>query len=296
MSVRNERANSGKTMFPRKKSIRLQTLIGKIVTYTILILAGITFILPFFWMVSSSLKPIDKIFSIPIQWLPEEAQWANYSQAFNVLPLGRYFSNTAMVTGLNIVGSLISCTLAAYGFSRLDFWGKDVFFLVLIATMMLPFQVTIIPLFLLFSRLGWINTFLPLVVPSFFGNAFYIFLMRQYFSTIPAELEEAAIIDGCGRFRVFFNIILPLTKPALVTVMLFTFMGAWNDFFNPLIYISSPRRFTIALGLSQFRSEFGSYWHLLMAGSTVAIAPCLILFFFFQRYFLEGIASTGLKG
>ncbi|MGI6565785.1 MAG: carbohydrate ABC transporter permease [Limnochordia bacterium] len=283
-------------MSQRKGSIKIQYYIRMLATYVILILAGISFAMPFFWMVSSSLKPINEIFLIPIQWLPKTPQWHNYREAFSVLPLGRYFLNSAIVTGLNIVGSLVSCTLAAYGFARLNFWGRDALFFALIATMMLPFQVTIIPLFVLFSRLGWVNTFRPLIVPSFFGNAFYIFLMRQYFSTIPRDLEEAAIIDGCGTVRTFFSIILPLTKPALVTVMLFTFMGVWNDFFNALIYISSPSKFTIALGLSQFRSEFGSYWHLLMAGSTAAILPCLLLFFFFQRYFLEGIASTGLKG
>lgn len=277
-------------------TVKLRRVAAAIVTYLILTIGGIAFSVPFYWMVMSSLKPIDEIFTFPIQWWPKVPQWQNYVDAFTFLPFGSYLWNSAKITVLNIIGTLFSCTLAAYGFARLQFKGRNVLFMLILGTMMLPAQVSIIPLFVMFSRMRWINTYYPLIVPSFFGNALYIFMMRQYFTTIPVELEEAARIDGCGYLRTFLTIFLPLCKPVLVTVTLFTFMGVWNDFFNPLLYINSPHLNTVALGLAQYQSEFGSYWHLMMASSVVAILPCLLIFFFFQRYFVEGIAATGLKG
>ncbi|MBC7320426.1 carbohydrate ABC transporter permease [bacterium] len=263
--------------------------------YILLTLGAIVFGLPFFWMLSTSLKPIEDVFLIPIKWIPNPIKWNNYVEALTAVPFGRYFINSTKITLLSIIGHLISCTLAAYGFARIPFKGRDILFFLLLGTMMLPSQVTIIPLFIIFKQLGWVNTHLPLYIPSFFGGAFYIFLLRQYFMTLPTELEEAAIIDGCGYMRIFWDIYLPLSKNALITVVIFSFMGSWNDFFRPLIFINSPDKFTVPLGLAGFRSEMGNYWHYLMAASVVAVIPCILLYFFFQRYFIEGIALTGLK-
>jgi len=267
-----------------------------ILGYMLLTLGAIAFGLPFFWMLSTSFKPIEDVFIIPIKWIPNPIKWNNYIEALTIFPFGRYFINSTKITLLSIIGHLISCTLAAYGFARIPFKGRELLFFLLLGTMMLPSQVTIIPIFIIFKKLGWVNTHLPLYVPSFFGGAFYIFLLRQYFMTIPVELEEAAIMDGCGYLRIFWNIYLPLSKNALITVIIFSFMGSWNDFFRPLIFINSPDKFTIPLGLAGFRSEMGNYWHYLMAASVVAVIPCILLYFFFQRYFIEGITLTGLKG
>jgi multiple sugar transport system permease protein len=218
-----------------------------------------------------------------------------------------FFRNTAILVVLNVVGSLISCTLVAYGFARLRAPGKSVLFLILLATMMLPFPVTMVPLYELFVRTGELtqqigmfrigqDTLWPLFLPAFFGNAFLIFLLRQFFMTIPRELEEAAVIDGANRVQVLWSIFLPLTKPALVTTIIFTFMGVWNDFMGPLVYLDSPRNFTVTLGLRFFMGQFTADYHLLMAASLVALLPMLILFFLGQRFFIEGITMTGIKG
>lgn len=279
----------------RRHGIPLQQSYRTLIAYILLTFGAIVFGLPFFWMLSTSLKPIEDVFLLPIKWIPNPIKWNNYLEALTAVPFGRYFINSTKITLFSIIGHLISCTLAAYGFARIPFKGRDILFFLLLGTMMLPSQVTIIPLFIIFKQLGWVNTHLPLYIPSFFGGAFYIFLLRQYFMTIPTELEEAAIIDGCGYIRIFWDIYLPLSKNALITVVIFSFMGSWNDFFRPLIFINSPDKFTVPLGLAGFRSEMGNYWHYLMAASVVAVIPCILLYFFFQRYFIEGIALTGLK-
>lgn len=279
----------------RRHGIPLQQSYRILIAYILLTFGAIVFGLPFFWMLSTSLKPIEDVFLLPIKWIPNPIKWNNYLEALTAVPFGRYFINSTKITLFSIIGHLISCTLAAYGFARIPFKGRDILFFLLLGTMMLPSQVTIIPLFIIFKQLGWVNTHLPLYIPSFFGGAFYIFLLRQYFMTIPTELEEAAIIDGCGYIRIFWDIYLPLSKNALITVVIFSFMGSWNDFFRPLIFINSPDKFTVPLGLAGFRSEMGNYWHYLMAASVVAVIPCILLYFFFQRYFIEGIALTGLK-
>jgi multiple sugar transport system permease protein len=275
---------------------RKSTALLSILVYVLLIIGACAFVIPFAWMISSSLKPEHLIFRTPIKWLPRPAVWRNYYEAFTLVPFALYYKNTAIITLLGVIGELIASALAGYGFSRLKFWGRNALFLVIMGTMMLPAQVTLIPLFIIFRRFGWLNTLLPLIVPQMFGSPFNIFLMRQYFLTIPTELEDAALIDGAGALRTFYAIFLPLVKPALVTIAIFTFMANWNDFFGPLIYLNNARKFTISLGLMAFQVEQGTIWSLLMAASVTSIIPCLLIFACFQKYFVEGMALTGLKG
>ncbi|MDH3252076.1 MAG: carbohydrate ABC transporter permease, partial [Ignavibacteria bacterium] len=208
--------------------------------------------------------------------------------------------NTMIITSVVMVATLFSCSITAYGFSRLRFRGRDKLFAICLATMMLPGQVTMIPLYLIFAHLGWVDTFLPLIVPSFFGSPFYIFLLRQFFLTIPREYDEAALLDGAGRFRIYWSITLPLARPALATVALFTFIGTWNDFFNPLIYINTPDKATLTLGLNMLKSQIigtgTTQWHLLMAGALLVMLPNVIIFFLAQKHFVKGISVGGLRG
>ena len=274
----------------------MKPYLHQILVYSLLCLLGAIFLVPFFWMVSTSLKAESQIFVFPPKWIPDPVLWSNYPNAVSAIPFWTYAYNTIFITGFNILGVLISSSLVAYSFARLRWPGRNQLFVILLATMMLPGQVTMIPVFLLFKELGWVNTFLPLIVPAFFGNAFYIFLLRQFFLTIPVDLEDAARVDGCPRLLTYWHVILPLSKPALATVGVFTFMGTWNDFMGPLIYLSSENRKTLALGLQSFVWEHGAEWALLMAVSTMMLLPLLILFFLAQRYFIEGIALTGIKG
>jgi multiple sugar transport system permease protein len=274
----------------------MKPLLHQILVYGLLCLLGAAFLVPFFWMVSTSLKAESQIFVFPPKWIPDPVLWSNYPNAVSAIPFWTYAWNTVFITGFNILGVLISSSLVAYSFARLRWPGRNQLFMLLLATMMLPGQVTMIPVFLLFKELGWVNTFLPLIVPAFFGNAFYIFLLRQFFLTIPVDLEDAARVDGCPRLLTYWHVILPLSKPALATVGVFTFMGTWNDFMGPLIYLSGEDKKTLALGLQSFVWEHGAEWSLLMAVSTMMLLPLLILFFLAQRYFIEGIALTGIKG
>jgi len=266
------------------------------ITYLLLVIGAGIFVIPFLFMVLTSIKPIDEIHVIPITFFPHHIRLANYVDAFTVQPMGRYFINSTIVTSLTIVGMVISCTLAGWGFSRAYFWGRDFLFFLVLSTMMIPGQVTLIPVYLIFTKLHWINTFLPLIVPAFFAAQPYnIFLVRQFFRSLPSELNEAATIDGCGPFRLFWSIGLPLVRPAIVTVAIFTCVFSWSDFFQPLIYLSSNKLFTVALGLTAYQSEGFVRWDQLMPASTVAILPVLLVFLFFQQYFVKGLASTGLK-
>jgi ABC-type glycerol-3-phosphate transport system permease component len=257
---------------------------------------AVLFLVPFLWMISSSLKPNYQIFEVPPRWIPNPPQWDNYSEALTTLPFDRYMVNTAIITALTIVGHVVSCTLIAYAFARLRAPGRDVLFLVVLATMMLPYPVTMVPLYVLFKQLGWINTFLPLTVPAFFGSAFYIFLLRQFFLTIPPDFEDAAIIDGANTLQILWRVILPLSMPAVATVAIFTFQAAWNDFLAPLIYLQKPELYTVTLGLQFFRSTYTTNWAYLMAASLVTSLPVIVVFFLAQRYFIEGITLSGVKG
>ncbi|MGQ9629851.1 MAG: carbohydrate ABC transporter permease [bacterium] len=269
---------------------------NELIIHIILIAIGIFFAFPLIWMISTSLKTNRQIFVFPPQWIPNPVIWRNYTDVFDYAPFHIYFRNTAIIELACIVGVLLSCSLVAFGFARLNVPGRDILFILMLSTMMLPYQVWMIPLYVLFTKIGWVDTFLPLTVPAFFGVPLYIFLLRQFFMTIPHELEDAAKVDGCGYFRIYWQIILPLTKPALATVAIFTFMGVWNDFLGPLLYLQSPGKYTLAIGLQVFLTQHSADWALLMAASTMVISPVIIIFFFTQRQFIQGIVLTGLKG
>jgi multiple sugar transport system permease protein len=278
------------------KSKSFQNRVGKGITHIILISSGFFFMLPFFWMLSTSLKSDLQIFNIPPVWIPNPVIWSNFPRALMIFPFLTYLKNTLFYCILCVIGTMISSSLVAYAFSRMEWKWRNAVFILVLSTMMLPFQVTMIPLFILFRRLGWVGTFKPLIVPAFFGSPFFIFLLRQFFMTIPKELSDAAKIDGCSEFGIYARIIIPLSKPALAVVVLFEFLGRWNDFLGPLIYINDELNYTVAIGLQQFVGQHESEWALLMAASTAITIPIIILFFFTQRTFIQGIALTGLKG
>ncbi|NPV07258.1 MAG: carbohydrate ABC transporter permease [Anaerolineae bacterium] len=262
----------------------------------VLVCGACVVLLPLAWMVSTSLKDLGDVFLFPPKWIPTPPRWSNYHEALTSLPFGVFFRNTAFYTGACIAGQLVTVSLVGFSFARLRWRGRDIVFMVLLATMMLPGQVTMIPRFLIFRSLGWINTFLPLIVPSWIGGgAFYIFLMRQFLRTIPLEMDEAARIDGCSNFRIYWQIVMPQVKAPLIAVAIFSFQGHWNDFMGPLIYLHTTDRYTVSLGLRMFQGEFGTEWHLMMAASVVAMLPILMLFFLAQRYFIQGVVFTGLK-
>jgi len=264
--------------------------------YAGLVLLSLVFMLPFLWLVSTSFKGDAQIMKYPPEMIPNPLVLRNYSDGLQAAPFGLYLLNTLGIATAVIVGTMVSCSLVAYSFAILRWPKRDLVFFLMLATMMLPGQVTMIPIFMVFRKLGWINTFLPLVVPAFFGNAFFIFLLRQFFLTIPRDLIDAARIDGCSEFRLWWQIVLPLSKPALATVGLFTFLGAWNDFLGPLIYLVDQGKYTLSLGLAMFRGQYGSQFGQLMAVSTLMILPVIILFFFTQKTFIQGIKTSGLKG
>ena len=269
----------------------------RIIIYALLVLAGIAFVIPFLWMISTSLKPLNETMSLPPRWIPSKIQWHNYRDAIDAMGyFWRYAGNTLFVCLMSVAGTVSSSALAAYGFSRIDWKGRDKVFLVLLATMMIPFPVVMVPIYSLFKHLGWIGSFKPLWAPTFFAGAFNVFLLRQFFMTLPRDISEAARIDGCSEFQIFLRIILPLCKPALLVVALFQFMFTWNDFLGPLIFLTEQKDFTLALGLQSFQSQNGgTAWHQLMAASTLVVLPVLVLFFFTQKTFIEGISATGAK-
>ncbi len=263
---------------------------------TLLLAGAALFLIPFLWMFSSSLKPEYEIFAVPPQLIPNPPRWANYPEALTFVPFGRYMLNTLFISGVTIIGHLSSCTVVAYAFARLRAPGRDALFLVVLATMMLPYPVTMVPLYILFQSLGWVNTILPLTVPAFFGSPLYIFLLRQFFLTLPTDLEDAARIDGANTAQILWYIMLPLARPALATVALFTFQATWNDFLAPLIYLHNPQSYTVTLGLQFFRTSYTTNWAYLMAASLVTMLPMALVFLLAQRHFIKGITLTGMKG
>ncbi|WP_078431159.1 carbohydrate ABC transporter permease [Metabacillus halosaccharovorans] len=269
--------------------------VSKSLAHIILIVASFFFLIPFIWMVSTSLKPLDQVFTFPPEWIPKPFQWSNYIDAMNYIPFFTYLKNTIIITLFSTIGAVLSCPLVAYSFAKLKWPGRNILFIITIGVMMIPGQVTMIPLFLLFEKLGLVGTPYPLIIPAFFGIPFYIFLLRQFFMGLPDSLREAAKIDGAGEFRIYWQIMLPLAKPAVLAVGLFQFMASWTDFIGPLLYLTDSIQYTLSLGLQQFQSQKGSEWGLMMAVSTMMTVPVIILFFFLQKTFIKGITFSGIK-
>lgn len=285
-------------------------LIQKVLTLIALVIGAFLFVVPILWMIVSSLKPTQSVFDN--SWLPpmttqgwplpipHPQYFSNFSDALTLVPFATYFENTLIVTVLSVLGSVLSSSLVAYSFARLRWPGRDALFILVLVTMLLPSIVTFIPQYVLFSKIHWVGTFLPLIVPTWFGNAFYIFLLRQFFRGIPQELSEAARLDGASEIRIWWQIVMPLARPALAAVGIFSFAGAWEDYFNPLVYVGGdPSKWTLQLGLKAFETAAGGgspLWNLIMAAGLVVMVPVLIAFFVGQKYFIEGVTLTGLKG
>jgi len=273
-----------------------QGSLGRNLAFLICAFMALSYVFPLYWMVVTALKTDAEIFLFPPTWWPANPQWQNFPAATVYIPFARYMWNTVVIAGLTIVGTVISCALIAYGFARVRWPGRNIVFLIYLSTIMLPAQVTMIPLYIIFRQLGWFGTILPLVVPAFFGNALYVFLLRQFFMTIPNELSDAARIDGASELGIFLRIMVPLLRPALATVALFTFVNSYRDFLGPLIYLKDQDQMTISVGLKMFQNMYGAQWQLMMAAATLAMIPTVVLFFLTQRTFIEGIALTGIKG
>jgi multiple sugar transport system permease protein len=267
-----------------------------IAIYTALLLGALFFLTPFAWMVSTALKPDAQVFVIPPTWLPDPPMWSNFGRLMTEIPFVRYLGNTIFVTVASVAFYLASSAVVAYGFAKIRWPGRDALFYVLLATMVLPPQVTMIPQFVMFQKLGWVGTFLPLVIPPLFGSAFAVFLLRQFYAAIPEEISDSARIDGATEWQIFLRIILPLSRPALATASLFIFIWTWTDFLNPLIYLTDDRLYTLAIGLQQLSSTRAAAWPLLMGGSLLMSLPIIALFFFAQKTFIAGVSTTGLKG
>jgi ABC-type glycerol-3-phosphate transport system permease component len=286
----------------KRRPLTLAEWVAEILKYTVLILLTITFVMPFYWMFSSALKNDAQVYVAPPIWFPSPAFWNNFSDAWNSQPFTQYMLNTLFLYAIPYtIGTVLSSAIVAYGFSRIQWKWRDTLFYLCLATMMVPFQVQMVPLFMIFKKFHWINTFLPLVVPAFFGSPYYIFMLRQFFRTIPSELSDAARIDGASEFDILWRIMLPLSRPALTVVSLLAFIGAWNDYLGPLIYVHDQSKFVLALGVESLRRTFtfnstiANAYPYLMAVSTLVVLPIIIIFFFGQRVFIEGISMTGLK-
>jgi multiple sugar transport system permease protein len=276
-----------------RKQLRF-AILRRSLLHLLLILGSIVMIIPFFWMLSSSLKTLNEMYVFPPIWIPNRFLWQNYVYMFNSAPWGIFLWNTVKITFFVVLGHLITGSMGAYSFARLNFPGRNVLFTIYLSTMMIPYQVTMIPTFKIIKMLGWLNTHYALIVPAF-CSAFGTFLLRQFFLTIPKELEQAAMIDGCSYPRIYWHIMLPNSKPALVTLAIFTFMGTWNDFLGPLIYINKLELKTLTLGLATFQGNYTTQWNYLMAGAVIVTLPVLIVYFLAQKYFVDGVVMSGLK-
>lgn len=275
----------------RKKRYKPIQIMG----FIMLCIFSVILLFPLLWMLSTSLKAPHEVMSLDLKFIPDKILWSNYVDVFERYPVLRYTWNTFFITVMNILGKIISCTLVAYGFAKFNAPGKNVLFILLLSTMMIPWAVTMVPLFIIFKEIGWYNTFLPLWVPSFFGDAFSIFLLRQFIMGIPKELEESAKMDGAGVLRTLWSVILPNLKPALAVVAIFSFFYTWNDFLGPLIFLTDPDLATLQLGIQSLRTQFNVEWQYMMGLSIVSVIPCVIIFFIGQRYIVDGITMTGIK-
>ena len=275
---------------------RVRRWLGYALAYFVMTSIALVFMIPLIWMFSTSLKSQSEIFAWPPTWLPAQPLFENYVAAFTNYPLARFMLNSSVLVAFNILGELISVPLIAYAFARLNFPFKRVLFILMLSTMMIPGQIKLIPLYTMYSQLGLVGTYVPLVLPAFFGNPFFIFLMVQYMRTIPRDMDEAARIDGAGTWTVLYRIILPMCKPVLAVIVVFTFLWVWNDFLQPLIYLSDFNTYPISVGLAFFKGRYSVEWNLFMAATLVSILPVLVLYFFTQKHLIGGISSLGLKG
>ena len=286
---------------PRTQA-RVRNVWTRTAAHSVLVIFGIIFIVPFAWLVSTSLKPDSELFNLVQDvgwfrfWVPSEWQFANYPGAWNFIPFGRYTLNTVFLAVMNVIGTLLSSTLVAYGFSRIQWPGRNALFFVMVSTLAIPAFVTLVPQYLIFRRFDMVGTYWPLILPSFLGVPFFIFLLRQFYMTIPMELSESAKIDGANEVMIFWRIIIPLSRPAMATVALFTFINEWNSFIAPLIYLNDQAMWPLGIGLYGFYTRMSAEWGFLMAASVMVLSPIIILFFFTQKTFIQGITLTGLKG
>lgn len=280
-----------------KEAERKLPILNRIVLFTVLSIGAILFSLPLIWMLFTAVKAPSEVFS-QTRFIPSQIHWENFKAVFEqpTLPFARFFLNTTIITLFVGIFGLTASSFVAFGFARLKFAGRETLFMAVLATMMVPWVVIMIPQFVIFQKLGWIDTLLPLTIPSLAGSAFQIFFLRQFFMTLPEDLFEAARIDGCSNFRICWSIAIPLAKPTIATLAIFSFLNSWNDFMGPIIYLQSIENRTLAIGLAMFSNMFGTQWNLLMAAATIAVIPILVIFFSFQRYFEKGLVMSGLKG
>ena len=273
------------------------SLVRKILWYVVTTVGAVAMLLPFAWMISTSFKAENEIFTVPISWIPSQINFDNYSRALEVVPIFKCMLNTLIIAIPKILGEVFVSALVAFGFARFEFKGRNVLFMVMLATMMLPYEVTMIPTFMIWSKVGFSDSYVPLILPAFCGSASFIFFLKMYFETVPKDYEEAAWLDGAKNFKVFYMVFLPLAKPALVTICLWSFMGTWNDLLGQLIYIDSQEKYTIQLALASFSSMTGeTLWGPLMAASFMALIPVIFLLLYAQKYFMEGVKMGGIKG
>ena len=278
-------------------SMKKARTIGHVATHMVLILVGLFFLLPFFWMFSTALKSDQQIFVNPPVWIPDPVMWENFASAVTVIPFFSYMKNTCFVALLDVLGTVLACPLVAYGLSRLEWRGRNLLFFLTISVMMIPHEVTMIPQFIMYSKMGLVGTYVPLYVASFFGGRpFMIFLLRQFFINLPRDLEDAARIDGASEIQVYGRVVLPLVVPGILTVALFRFMNSWNDFIGPLLYLSDEKKYTITIGLQMFTTQYKTEWALLMAASLLTAIPVVAVYFVVQKRFIEGITFSGIKG
>jgi multiple sugar transport system permease protein len=291
-------ARDGEASLRRRRRRRIRKGVSLTLSHLLLLATAALFTVPSLWLVVTSLKPMEQVFTDPPRWIPEPIMWQNYVEALAspAFPFLRLLRNTLFYAVLSTIGVVASSLVVAYAFARLEFWGRDVLFLITLSTMMLPGVVTLIPTYILFRKLGWVGSYAPLIIPAFFGSPFNIFLLRQFMMTVPWDLTDAAHVDGANDLVILFRILTPLVKPALLVIAVFHFMWAWNDFMGPLIYLDNITEYPLVMGLYAFQTRFGVQWNLMMAASLAVTFPLILLFFVAQRYFIEGVTLTGLKG
>ncbi|MGN0971245.1 MAG: carbohydrate ABC transporter permease [Aristaeellaceae bacterium] len=277
-------------------SVKVKRIISRTLTHAVLILLGTFFLLPFLWMLSTALKPNEQLYASPPVWIPHPMVWENFKRATEFIPFFSYMRNSFGVAVMDVIGTVIACPLAAYGLSRLEWKGRDLLFFVTIAVMMIPTEVTMVPTFILYSKMNLVGTYIPLFIQSFFGRPFMIFLLRQFFMNLPRDLEDAARIDGAGELKIYSQIILPLVVPGILTVALFRFMNSWNDFIGPLLYLNKEELYTLPIGLQMFTTQYKTEWQMLMAASLMTTLPVVFIYFLVQKRFIEGITFSGIKG